>query len=95
MDGESVLMKLMKQPHLHIRHDIEIPIDKNGSNLPMVHGVTLSSREKREVGPHFRSAIRRMELACGFGGRWTVPVDEFEWEFGTIAQAMMPCPIDY
>ena len=91
LDGESVLMKLMKQPHLHIRHDIEIPIDKNGSNLPMVHGVTLSSREKREVGPHFRSAIRRMDLACGFGGRWTVPVDEFEWEFGTIAQAMMPC----
>ena len=78
LDGDSVVMKLTKQPHLHIRHNIEIPIDKNGSNLPMVHGVSLSSKEMREVGPHFCSAISRMDIASGSGGRWTVPVDDFE-----------------
>ena len=91
LDGDKVKMHLMKQPHLHIRHDIEIPIDRDNTNLPIVFHVACTDVEKKDFGPSFRSAITKMNRSFGFTGRWKVPVDEFEYEFGNYAQMLCGC----
>ena len=89
LDGNRVIMHLKKQCDYQIRHDIEIPIKLNGTNLPMIHNVSCNSKEQREIGPNFRSALAVSKR--GFTGRWSVAVDDFEYDFGTMHQLFHPC----
>jgi hypothetical protein len=91
IDGDRVIMYLQQQPHLKIRHNIEIPIDKNNSNLPIIYNVSCTALERKEIGVHFRSALKCSERCLGFTGKWDVEVDEFDWEFGTYQQMICPC----
>ena len=91
LDGDHVLMQLMKQPHLEIRHDVEIDIEKGGTNLPMIYNVACSDKEKREIGPHFKSAMALLSRRLGFLGRWEVGIEDHSYEFGTGVELMFPC----
>ena len=50
MNGECVKMNLKN-------NKIVIPIRREQANLPMVHNSFVSTREKKEVGPHILSAM--------------------------------------
>lgn len=91
LNGDRVLMQLRKQTHLQVRHDIDIPIDINNTNLPLIHHVACSEAEKKNIGPSFRTAISASFLCLGFFGVWKSVVDEFEYEFNSVAQMMCPC----
>ena len=91
INGEEVPMRLQKQIHLQIRHDISIPIDVNNTNLPLIHHVSCTQAEKQNIGPKFWTAMSASILCLGFLGVWTSVVDEFEYEFNSIAQLMCPC----
>jgi len=86
VDGDKVIMNLQQQPGLSIRHDIEIPIDKTCTNLPMVYNVACSKDKITKIGHHFRTAY-----TIGFTERWSVQIDDFDYEFGTMAQMLYPC----
>lgn len=91
INGDRVLMELQKQPHLSIRHDIDIPIDINNTNLPLIHNVTCTDAEKKAIGPKFRTSICASLHCLGFLGVWKAVVDDFEYEFNHFAQMMYPC----
>jgi hypothetical protein len=91
IDGDGVLIKLPKQIDYSIRHDIHIPVDKYGSNLPMVFNVAPTAKEKKEISHHFRSSLAFLRRSLGFCGKWSVDMDEFEYEFGTIKQMLGAC----
>ena len=84
-DGDKVVMRLKQQPDLTFRHDIEIPIDKTNTKLPMIYNVACSDAENKELGHHFRSAY-----TLGFTEKWNVEIEEFDSEFGTMAQMFCP-----
>ena len=84
-------MKLKKQTNYRIRYDIEILIDKNNTNLPIIFNVACNRQEVKEYGHHFKSALRTNERFLGFTGRWNVGIDDFDYEFGTYAQMLCPC----
>ena len=42
-----------------VRHNIAFPIDVNGSNVPMLHGVSCTTLERVTIGPHLRSCHAR------------------------------------
>ena len=86
IDGDKVVMKLQQQPGLALRHDVEITIDKTNTNLPMIYDVACSDTEKKEIGHHFRSAY-----TLGFTEKWNVEIEDFDYEFGTMAQMLCPC----
>ena len=67
LDGNRVIMHLKKQSDYKIRHDIEIPIELNGTSLSMIHNVACNAKEQREIGPNFRSALAVSKR--GFTGR--------------------------
>ena len=84
-------MKLQKQPDYCLHHDIEIPINKNNTNLPVIFNVACCRHEMKEYGHHFKSALAVNDRFLGFTGRWNVGIDDFDYEFGTYAQLICPC----
>ena len=91
IDGDRVIMHLQQQAEYKIRHDIEIPIDKPNSNLPIIHNVFCSDMEREKIGHHFRSAIKSWDRYLGFRQKWRVGVEEFDYEFEAAAQMICPC----
>ena len=90
-DGDIVLMQSQKQTHLKIKHDIRIDIEREGTNLPMIYDVACNDKEKKEIGPHFKSALALLSHRFGFLGRWDVGIDDHSYTFGTSAELMFPC----
>ena len=91
IDGDRTIIHLQQRGNSNIRHDIEIPIDKDGTNLPVIYNVSCTNKEKKDIGHHFRSAMSIQDRYLGnIGtGKWSTSVDEFDYEFGTVAQVMM------
>ena len=48
-----------KQSDYLKRHDILIPIDHNGTNLPLIFNVSCSEAERNKIGPHLRSSLAK------------------------------------
>ena len=52
----------------------------------MIHNVACSDAEKKEIGHHFRLAY-----TLSFTEKWNVEIEEFDYEFGTMAKMFCPC----
>lgn len=91
IDGDRVLMKLPQQPDLSIRHDIEIPIDRENTNLPLIYDVACSRVERQEIGPLFNSALSLTQKIFGFSVQWKVSVEDFDYEFDAYKRMLFPC----
>ena len=92
LDGEFVVMHLAKQVDAPLRHDIKIPIEVKGSNLPMIYNVACSDKQREEIGPHFRSALTAHTL--NFYSPWKLVEDDVEFEFNHLKAVMGSCVTD-
>ena len=93
IDGDHVTMFLPKQSDYIKRHNIEIPVDRKGTNLPLAFNVSCTEAERNDIGPNLRSSLAKHEL--DFFNKWNVAVDEHEYTFchPSAAKAeMMCCP---
>ena len=50
---------------------IEIPIVREGANVPIINGSAVTPKELVETGPHVRSALAHIERKIDFMGRWS------------------------
>jgi hypothetical protein len=87
IDGDGCTIHLPQQDDYHLRHDIFVPIDRRGSNLPICFDISCTAKERKEYAPHFRAMIARHAL--NFESWSFVDVDDFEYEFAHYSQMMM------
>ena len=66
--GTRVAMKLPQQGPTSPTHVIEIPIDLRGTNLPVIHDVACTDKEREIIGPRLRSSLAKR--AMDFQGSW-------------------------
>ena len=93
IDGDEVVMHLPKQLDYNLTHKISIEIEKKGSNLPMIYRAACTDAQRKEIGPHFRSALATHML--NFYSPWKVVEDEIEYEFDHFRAFMAhPCVSD-
>lgn len=52
-------------------HKVEIPIDRESSNVPMVFNCGVTAKEMRLHGPHIRSALPKYERMIDCLGSWS------------------------
>ena len=92
IDGKAVLMSLPKQAPHHPNHQIKIPIDTFNTNIPLIHDVSCTDKERREVAPHLRSSMAKHTL--NFKKSWTVAVEYMEFETTHKQKVCCPCVAD-
>lgn len=107
IDNVSALeMRMSQQSPEMPAHRLRIPIDIDGTNLPVVHGVSCTDYERENIGPRLRSVLARYELAfqdlweqartattqqkLGLNCKWSQEKLQFDYAF-IQAQAMC-CP---
>ena len=61
VDADSATLHLGPDQH-GVRRDVVFPIDRQGSNIPMLYGVGCSAEERETIGPHLRSCIAKHSL---------------------------------
>ena len=61
---------------------VEVEIDREGSNVPMVHGCSVSPKEMEEHGPHIRSALPQFKRKVDAISSWNEGA--FSWNLATI-----------
>ena len=71
VNGDVVVMKFCKEGAL-----ISIPIDRNATNLPVVHNSFMSKKVKREHASKFRSALHATGLYAALDYFANVSVDQ-------------------
>ena len=73
-----------------VRHDIVFPIDVNGSNVPMFHGVSCTTKERVTIGPHLQSCHARhllnLNLKDSVISAWYPQFDDLADETGYAFQ---------
>ena len=91
--GHSVVTGDMAQMFIDFLK-VEIEIDKEGSNVPMVHGCSVSPKEMEEHGPHIRSALpqfqRKVDALSSWNEgafNWNLAMTEVDDEFDHYGSA--------
>ena len=79
--GHSVVTGDMAQMYIDFLK-VEVEIDREGSNVPMVHGCSVSPKEMEEHGPHIRSALPQFKRKVDALSSWNEGA--FSWNLATI-----------
>lgn len=64
-------------------HKIEIPIDRESSNVPMVHDCHVTSKEMKDHGPYIRSALPKYNRMVDSLGAWSHQ-NYKQWKMATV-----------
>ena len=78
--GHSVVNGDMAQMYIDFLK-VEVEIDREGSNVPMVHGCSVSPKEMEEHGPHIRSALPQFKRKVDALSSWNEGA--FSWNLAT------------
>ena len=94
LDGDRAIMHLVPPPGTRYPHDIEIPIDKKGSNLPMLYNVSCTKDEHDQIGPSFKSMMMMDEKYFGMSSTYNVSLEGDDYHFYDGQHLFAPCVSD-
>ena len=79
--GNKFTMHLPRHDSSRVQHHIEFPINKEGSNIPMMFNVSCTAKEFAEFGKHMRSAMAEHALnftQSSLMSSWYPQFDDFD-----------------
>jgi len=106
-DGTMVEMHLPQQGPGHPSHIISIPVETDGTNLPVIYNCHCTQKDRKVIGPRMRTGLFRTSLdmreswkaaqtaqiksEVGLTRHWNSDIDNFEYEYGVMQQICCTC----